>query len=97
MPCRAAMYAKFPLHGTYFQTNEVFLDAATAVVPTMVLTRRLEFLPTVNVFLGSRYVSGLSQIPPPCVLIQTDTFFYLSQRGEHLPRNESPRGRRCIR
>lgn len=25
-PCRVAMKGKFPLHGTYFQTNEVFLD-----------------------------------------------------------------------
>ena len=57
VPCRAAMYAKFPLHRTYFQTNEVFLDASTAVTPSMVSTKRLEFLPTVNVFLGSSVAS----------------------------------------
>ena len=57
VPCRAAMYAKFPLHGTYFQTNEVFLDARTAVAPAMVPARRLEFLPTVSVFLGSSVAS----------------------------------------
>ena len=26
VPCRVAMKGRFPLHGTYFQTNEVFLD-----------------------------------------------------------------------
>ena len=26
VPCRQAMKGRFPLHGTYFQTNEVFLD-----------------------------------------------------------------------
>ena len=57
VPCRAAMYAKFPLHGTYFQTNELFLDARTAAAPIMVPARRLEFLPTVSVFLGSSVAS----------------------------------------
>lgn len=27
VPCRSALKGKFPLHGTYFQTNEVFLDS----------------------------------------------------------------------
>lgn len=53
VPCRAAMLAKFPLHGTYFQTNEVFLDAETATRPHMVPARALDDLPTVSVFLGS--------------------------------------------
>jgi endonuclease III len=53
VPCRAAMLAKFPLHGTYFQTNEVFLDAETAARPHMVPARALDDLPTVSVFLGS--------------------------------------------
>ena len=57
VPCRAAMYAKFPLHGTYFQTNELFLDARTAAAPVMVPARRLEFAPTVSVFLGSSVAS----------------------------------------
>ena len=57
VPCRAAMYAKFPLHGTYFQTNELFLDARTAAAPITVPARRLEFLPTVSVFLGSSVAS----------------------------------------
>jgi len=57
VPCRAAVYAKFPLHGTYFQTNEVFLDAETAVAPKIIPARRLEFLPTVSVFLGSSVAS----------------------------------------
>ena len=41
------------LHGTYFQTNEVFLDAETATRPHMVPARALDDLPTVSVFLGS--------------------------------------------
>ena len=57
VPCRAAMYAKFPLHGTYFQTNELFLDARTAAAPAMVPARRLEFAPTVSVLLGSSIAS----------------------------------------
>ena len=57
VPCRAAMYAKFPLHGTYFQTNELFLDARTAAAPAMVPARRLEFAPTVSVLLGSSVAS----------------------------------------
>jgi hypothetical protein len=51
------MYAKFPLHGTYFQTNELFLDARTAAAPAMVPARRLEFAPTVSVLLGSSVAS----------------------------------------
>jgi hypothetical protein len=57
VPCRAAMLAKFPLHGTYFQTNEVFLDAETAARPSLVPAHRLTNLPTVSVYLGSSVAS----------------------------------------
>ena len=57
VPCRAAMFAKFPLHGTYFQTNEVFLDAETATRPELVPAHRLNHLPTVSVYLGSSVAS----------------------------------------
>ena len=57
VPCRAAMNGKFPLHGTYFQTNEVFLDAETAVRPKMVPAADLDHLPTVSVYLGSSVAS----------------------------------------
>ena len=36
VPCRTAMLGQFPLNGTYFQTNEVFLDHASAAVPITV-------------------------------------------------------------
>jgi RRM in Demeter len=29
VPCRTALLGKFPLNGTYFQVNEVFLDHST--------------------------------------------------------------------
>jgi len=57
VPCRAAMLAKFPLHGTYFQTNEVFLDAETATRPWCLPAYRLTHLPTVSVYLGTSVAS----------------------------------------
>ena len=53
VPCRAAMRGSFPLHGTYFQTNEVFLDAHTAAVPALVPRTALDRRPIVTVFLGA--------------------------------------------
>ena len=35
VPCCEAVHGRFPLNGTYFQTNEVFLDAATLQCPLM--------------------------------------------------------------
>ena len=57
VPCRAAMYRKFPLHGTYFQTNEVFLDSETAVRPELWPIHKLSPLPTVSVYLGTSVAS----------------------------------------
>lgn len=36
MPCRVAVKGSFPLNGTYFQPNEVFLDEATLLLPLQV-------------------------------------------------------------
>ena len=36
VPCRTAMGGKFPLNGTYFQSNEVFLVSSTLADPIMV-------------------------------------------------------------
>lgn len=36
VPCRTAMRGRFPLNGTYFQINEVFLDAASLRCPIQV-------------------------------------------------------------
>jgi hypothetical protein len=36
VPCRTAMRGKFPLNGTYFQSNEVFLVSSTLAQPIMV-------------------------------------------------------------
>jgi len=36
VPCRTAMGGKFPLNGTYFQSNEVFLVSSTLADPVMV-------------------------------------------------------------
>ena len=38
VPCRAAMQGAFPLAGTYFQINEVFLDDSTLQTPLEVRT-----------------------------------------------------------
>lgn len=37
VPCRTAMRGHFPLNGTYFQVNEVFLDDTTLHCPIQVL------------------------------------------------------------
>lgn len=36
VPCRTATRGQFPLNGTYFQTNEVFLDHSSVAAPIMV-------------------------------------------------------------
>lgn len=36
LPCRTAMRGAFPLAGTYFQTNEVFVDSNTLQHPVLV-------------------------------------------------------------
>ena len=36
VPCCEAVHGRFPLNGTYFQTNEVFLDASSLERPVMV-------------------------------------------------------------
>ena len=36
IPCCEAVHGRFPLNGTYFQTNEVFLDFSTLQQPIMV-------------------------------------------------------------
>ena len=36
VPCCAALHGRFPLNGTYFQTNEVFMDATSLERPVMV-------------------------------------------------------------
>ena len=35
IPCRHAMKGRFPLHGTYFQTNEVFIDGCNILAPRL--------------------------------------------------------------
>jgi hypothetical protein len=37
VPCRAGMRGRFPLNGTYFQVNEVFLDDSSLSDPIQVL------------------------------------------------------------
>ncbi len=39
LPCRDALNGAFPLAGTYFQTNEVFLDDFTLTSPIVVPLR----------------------------------------------------------
>ncbi|XP_045801803.1 protein ROS1A-like [Trifolium pratense] len=53
IPCRTAMRARFPLNGTYFQTNEVFADYASMKQPINVprnwiwnLERRITYFGT---------------------------------------------------
>ncbi|EFJ48564.1 hypothetical protein VOLCADRAFT_90672 [Volvox carteri f. nagariensis] len=56
MPCRVALRGGFPLNGTYFQTNEVFLVEHTAQQP---LRLRLGQL------LGIGVEAGLAALEPP--------------------------------
>lgn len=43
MTCRAALRGRFPLNGTYFQINEVFVDHSTAMEPVKVRSCRQPF------------------------------------------------------
>ena len=45
VPCRTAMRGKFPLNGTYFQSNEVFLVSSTLANPVMVCNPVLLWIP----------------------------------------------------
>lgn len=57
VPCYNAMNRKFPLHGTYFQVNEVFLDEISSVMP---ITRPKSDFATckrVRILLGTSIVS----------------------------------------
>ena len=59
MQCNIAIpcYNVALLRGTYFQTNEVFLDAETATRPWCLPAYRLTHLPTVSVYLGTSVAS----------------------------------------
>ena len=52
-PCASSMGNKFPLHGTYFQTNEVFLDEKSSVVPLKILKDVLVKCRRVRVLVGT--------------------------------------------
>ena len=52
VPVRTAMCGRFPLHGTYFQVNECFLDRSTLRAPLRVPVPALARLPTSDVHFG---------------------------------------------
>ncbi|ESQ40479.1 hypothetical protein EUTSA_v10012472mg [Eutrema salsugineum] len=53
IPCKTAMRGSFPLNGTYFQTNEVFADHASSLIPISVPREWLWNLPRRTVYFGT--------------------------------------------
>ncbi|XP_020587566.1 transcriptional activator DEMETER-like isoform X2 [Phalaenopsis equestris] len=53
IPCRTAMRGRFPLNGTYFQTNEVFADHDSSRNPIQVPRSCLWNLPRRTVYFGT--------------------------------------------
>lgn len=53
VPCASAMREKFPLHGTYFQTNEMFLDETSSTLPMRVLKSELTACRRMRVLVGT--------------------------------------------
>ncbi|CAA7060559.1 unnamed protein product [Microthlaspi erraticum] len=53
IPCRTAMRGRFPLNGTYFQTNEVFADHSSSINPIYVRGESLGSLSRALVYCGS--------------------------------------------
>ncbi|KAK9821663.1 hypothetical protein WJX74_006085 [Apatococcus lobatus] len=53
IPCRAALHNRFPLNGTYFQTNEMFLLEATVQRPLLMPEKVWSDLPQRAVYFGS--------------------------------------------
>lgn len=69
VPCRAAMKGRFPLHGTYFQTNEVFLnhsslDGSTCLVshPSFLASPFLLAPPDIRAVTLSRLTCSLCKV-----------------------------------
>ncbi|XP_029125657.1 transcriptional activator DEMETER [Cajanus cajan] len=58
IPCRTAMRGRFPLNGTYFQVNEVFVDYASMIHPINVPRKWLWNLEKRIVYFGT----GISSI-----------------------------------
>ncbi|KAL2347660.1 hypothetical protein Fmac_001660 [Flemingia macrophylla] len=58
IPCRTAMRGRFPLNGTYFQVNEVFVDYASMIQPINVPRKWLWKLEKRIVYFGT----GISSI-----------------------------------
>jgi endonuclease III len=52
MTCRVALKGRFPLNGTYFQMNEVFVDNSTVVEPLVLPRNLVEKCATSHVHLG---------------------------------------------
>ncbi|GAQ84186.1 HhH-GPD base excision DNA repair family protein [Klebsormidium nitens] len=53
VPCRTAMSGRFPLNGTYFQTNELFADHATSQRPLAAPAADFAGLPRSTVLFGT--------------------------------------------
>ncbi|CAJ1932445.1 unnamed protein product [Sphenostylis stenocarpa] len=53
IPCRTAMRGRFPLNGTYFQVNEVFVDYASMIHPMNVPRKWLWNLEKRIVYIGT--------------------------------------------
>ncbi|XP_022631732.1 protein ROS1-like [Vigna radiata var. radiata] len=65
IPCRSAMRSRFPLNGTYFQVNEVFVDYASMIHPINVPRKWLWNLDQRIVYIGttvSSIMRGLSLV-----------------------------------
>ena len=57
IPCNSAMNKKFPLHGTYFQVNEMFLDETSSKTPLDVSKGDLQKCKRIRVLVGMSIVS----------------------------------------
>ncbi|GAB4827127.1 hypothetical protein Ancab_034015 [Ancistrocladus abbreviatus] len=63
IPCQTAVGRRFPLNGTYFQTNEVFADHASTRFPLDVPWKSIRELPSKTLYCGTsigRILKGLS-------------------------------------
>ncbi|TKY69302.1 ROS1 protein [Spatholobus suberectus] len=72
IPCRTAMRGRFPLNGTYFQVNEVFVDHASMIHPFNVPRKWLWNLEKRTVYFGT----GISSIMRGLSLPQIHNCFW---------------------
>ncbi|KFK38383.1 hypothetical protein AALP_AA3G106500 [Arabis alpina] len=68
IPSRTAMRGRFPLNGTYFQTNEVFADHATSIRPINVPRQWIWNLDKRIVYFGSSVSAGFGGLEVEAIM-----------------------------